>query len=811
MNRVLLKAFRGLVLAVVLSLLGVSFVSASGDPFRIGVLVDGPWSGNEGLRDLTIAEVRTLTDGEFEVEFPQESYLVGDWTLETAERLLERLLADPEVDVVVTWGLLASNTVCCYEHLPKPVIAPVVIDQELQGFPLSDGVSGVSNLSYVWLPDTLASDLVYFRRMIPFRQVAILLLGALLDAIPELPARTRQQLGETDMDFEYIPVRDSVDEALAGISPQTDAVYVWPLFHVSAPDYQRLIDRLNERRLPTFSALGGADLEMGMLASLGSEEFLPRLARRVAINLQRLLLGEDAGTIPVEFIMRERLRINMRTARLIDVSPSRHMMVEAEVLNEVPLVGIETRTLRSAVSESVRLNLDIAARLRAVDAGRQDVARSRSVFLPQIDLGTLGRQIDDDRALASLGLESERMLSASATLSQLIFSDPALADANIQQRLQEGRDADLEVLRLDIALGAATAYLNLLRAKSLVQVQRNNVELTRSNLELAQMRRSVGSANPAEVYRWESQIAIDRKELIDALGDQQVVEIELNRLMHRPLGERLLTQEVGVTDPGLLTGHYRFRGYTETARRYEVFTEFLVQDGLAAAPELAEIDAAIAAQQRLLQATKRAYWAPTLGLEATYEEILQRSGAGATIPSGFDLFPLPISDDTNWSVGVRATLPLFRGGARAADRIQADIELERLALARSSVAEKLEQRIRSAMANAWASFPGIELTEEAAGAAGKNLDLVSDAYARGAVSIIDLLDAQNATLNAEEQATNAVYDFLVDLMEAERANAHFQLLMTRQESTAWFDRLDSFFESRGIGADSLDFPSPREE
>ncbi len=773
---------------------------------RIGVLVDGPWIGNETLRSLTISELATLTEGEFEVEFPPQAYLVGDWTERTTERLVRQLLEDPEVDIVVTWGLLSSNAVCCYGELPKPVIAPVVIDRQLQGFPLTTTGSGIPNLSYVWLPNTLTSDLTYFREMIPFDRVVVLTNSALLEAVPQLPERSREQVRGTDLEIEWIPVGSSVGDTLEAIPEDTDAVYVWPLFHLSQADMQHLIDGLNARRLPTFSALGGVDLEMGMLASMGSDEFLPRLARRVALNIQRILLGEEAGSIPVEFLMRERLRVNMDTSRLIGVSPSWHMMVEADILNREPSAGVETRTLRSAVSEAVRLNMDLAVRLRGVESGEQDVRRSRSVFYPQIDVGGTGVRIDEDRAAASLGSQAETTWSAGATLTQLLFSDQALANAFVQSRLQEGRLSDYESLRLDIALDASTAYLNLLRAKSLVQVQRNNLELTRSNLELAEIRRSVGTADSSEVYRWESQIATDRKGLIDAMGAQQVLEILLNRIMHRPLGEVFRTEEVGATDPGLLTGHDRFRGYTETPRRYATFIEFMVQDGLGASPELAEIDAAIAAQERVLKAAKRAYWAPVLGLEATYEEILDRSGAGSTIPPGFELFPR--RDDTNWSIGFRASLPLFRGGARAADRLQAEIDLERLGLERSAVSERLEQRIRTAMANAWASFPGIELTQEAAEAAGKNLELVSDAYARGAVSIIDLLDAQNVAVNADLQATNAVYDFLIDLMEAERANTHFQLLMGPAESTAWFDQIDSYFESRGLPVDASNIPSP---
>ncbi len=66
-------------------------------------------------------------------------------------------------------------------------------------------------------------------------------------------------------------------------------------------------------------------------------------------------------------------------------------------------------------------------------------------------------------------------------------------------------------MRLDIAQQTATAYLNVLRAKTFERVQKDNLQLTRSNLELARVRRQIGVSGPAEVYRWESQMAIVRQ------------------------------------------------------------------------------------------------------------------------------------------------------------------------------------------------------------------------------------------------------------------------------------------------------------
>ena len=49
---------------------------------------------------------------------------------------------------------------------------------------------------------------------------------------------------------------------------------------------------------------------------------------------------------------------------------------------------------------------------------------------------------------------------------------------------------------------------------------------------------------------------------------------------------------------------------------------------------------------------------------------------------------------------------------------------------------------------------------------------------RGVVSIVDLLDAQNTALSADEDAENAVFTFLIDLMRVQRAVGRFDFFMT---------------------------------
>jgi outer membrane protein TolC len=139
-------------------------------------------------------------------------------------------------------------------------------------------------------------------------------------------------------------------------------------------------------------------------------------------------------------------------------------------------------------------------------------------------------------------------------------------------------------------------------------------------------------------------------------------------------------------------------------------------------------------------------------------------------------------------------LALFEGGARVAQTRQASAEVTRLTVEREAAAERIEQRVRSALHVMGASYASIDLSEDASAAAKSNFDLVSDAYARGAVTILDLLDAQNAFLVAELGAADAVYDFLVDLMEVQRAIGSFSFVITAEERELFLQRMDEYFE-----------------
>ncbi len=769
------------------------------DPCVIAVVLDSPWERNDELLATFEREILTLTAPQFNVSLPEAKRRVADATPDGVRGALDALLADPEVDIVLAAGPMAAASLGQRASLPKPVIGAFVFDPALHGLPVAtsaagERVSGRPNLSYVTLPNDLTEELRQLHRVAPFARLAVLAGAPLVDAVPGYDGLLQSALalsGPAGTAGEIVRVGDSAGEALAAIPAGIEAVYVMPLMHLPPGEFDRLARGLVRRRLPTFSYLGRSEVDAGLLMSLYPGNDFPRLGRRIAVHVQRLLRGEEAGALPVDFRRDRRLTLNVATARAVGIDPDWRLLTEAELLHDAPPAAARCLSLAAAAREAVAANLDLIADDRLVAAGRQIVRGARAARRPRVALSGATQQIDLDRARGSFGFVPAWTGAGTVGVSQVLYSDAVSANVEIEEHRQAGREYSRAERRLDVVHAAAVAYLDVLRAAAFERVQRENLTVTRSNLDLAQSRQRIGVARASEVIRWETQIAVNRRAVIETGARRRIAGVALNRLLNRPLEEPFGTVEAGLNDPGLLRTA-TFETYFGRALAFSRFRDFLAREALAASPELRQLDAAVAAAERAVLAARRALRRPQVEARGDVTAIGALEMGSLPIQP-----PLPdrLAGYLNWTAGVSASLPLFEGGARRAARTQADRELEEWRLRRRAAAERIEERVRSAAHLAGASFAGIELADAALDAARRNFDLVTDAYEQGVVPILDLLDAQQAALLAGLEAANAVYDHLIDQMAVQRALGRFRFFMNPEESAAFGARLRAHIET----------------
>jgi outer membrane protein TolC len=753
-------------------------------PLTFGSLLDPSASGDtERLLDLIQAEIVELLRRDTDLRFPDGKRRVSDWTAAGIRRELGALLADPEVDIVLVIGPVSTAALCCYDELPKPVFAPLGVDGEALGLPSKGDASGVKNLNYLSNPGASYRDLEMLTQLADFDVVYVLTDPGIYEVLEGLYERNQQALKPLGISSQPVPVVASAEEALEKLPPTTRAVYFTPLLRMSLPEKRKLIDGLNRRGVLTMSLLGREEVELGVLAGLRQPADFPRMARRIALNVQQALFGRDPGTFSITFERGDRLTLNMETARKIGFYPSWRLLADAIRINDEISTAI-TLTFSQAVLNALTANRRIAAAQRTVGAREQAVKEVRAGYLPRLEGSLDTSAINEERAI----FRAERNVSAGATLSQVIWSDPLATSIRVQRDLLGGTRQQLVEIELDVAAEAASAFLEVLRSENLERIARENLRRVEANLDLASNRVRVGYASPAEVYRWEVERANGRNSVIFAGRVFDSARARMNQLMYRPQEESFTAEQPDVEgDPYLVVANEELAPFYDNPRSFRIFRAFMVEDGLTNSPELRRLDAAISARERQLGQARRAFWSPTIGLQGDFDRVLAQDADRS--PTGF-LFP-----ENEWTVGLSVALPLYTGGERQATKSRTRQELDALQRDREELAQQIELRIRTSMFRIAASWNNIDLSREAALASQKNLDLVTDSYATGVVSIQDLLDAQNSTLTAKLRAANAIYDFLLDLVEVQRAVGRLEWFRAEENRDAWVQRIRDYFEA----------------
>jgi outer membrane protein len=811
MNRIML------ILALIAGTLPGTGVRTAAQParsLRIAIVADGPWERNESIRDLLQKGIREVVGKDAPVTFPHEKLLVGDWTLSGVRALDDRLLADPDVDMVLGMGLIASQDLATRGPLPKPVIAPVVIDVDRQHIPMRNGTSGVKNLNYLVYPTTFVRDLQIYRDIIPIRKLVNISSKPYEDVLP-VPAVSLVELGRRlGVEVTECFIGYSADEVLGRIPADADAVFLEPMLHLPPAEFKKLVRGFIARRLPSFSFFGEEQVRQGIMAS-ANPDIIPRLVRRIAMNVQRILSGEEPGSLAVAFTPGKRLTINMSTAYAVGVSPKWNTLLEAELVQiDTAVPGGISLTLAEAIRRSSEQNLEVQAKNRQVSAESNNIGIARASLLPSLDVGSTGLQIDPDRAQA--GAQPERSGSLDFSASQVILSEPAMANVSIQSSLQDSREQDLAITRLNTIVDGSSAYLNYLRARKIFYLLLDNLKLTRTNLELARVRQTTGAAGPEETLRWEVEIASLRKTAMDVQSQMNQALYALKQVLNIPLLYVVNVAEVSLDDPAMFISGGQLLGYLEDPLSFELLTDFLASEGVRLSPEMRQIDAVISAQERALTSARLSYILPTIAAFGRYSDRFYKS----EIVSPFQLPPVTsappagtpaeafiyqilgslspkLPGDRSWSFGVQLSLNLFNGFATKASEDRTSMILEQYRLQRASAETRVALRIRVEMEKAKASYFSIQQARLEQDAARKTLDIVTDSYSRGAVSILSLLDAQNSALRADQVAANALYDFFTDYISLERAIGEIDVLMTPPERQDLLERLGKHMAAAG--------------
>lgn len=703
---------------------------------KVGVLFDGNSEYNEEFLNLFKNEMNNLMDNNYLFEF--KSILNGGWNSSDIENNINTLLNNSEVDLILSLG--------------------VVSDSKIPQNPKKNIISPLKNVKI----DTKVVKL--FEKITNFKNIVIV-------ANKTFENTNFGKLNENTNTTVFITSSNDL------VLPEnTDAVLLLPQLNLSKEEFNKLNDLFISKKLPVFSVFGEQDVKNGILASIDIKDYLKTLARKTSLNIRNILLKEQISANQVELSLYTQLIINVETAEKINLNIDNEVLIESILINENKNNTNEIITLSKAVNESINKNLDIVIQHEVYNAEKETIKEAESNYYPKIELSSTGAIIDSDRAGASLGMYPERSLSIGLTVTQIIYAEKVYANVDIKKNLNKLTEYKIEQIKQDIALETAVLYINLLRAQINEKIQKQNIKLTQHHLNLAKTRQQLGIAGPGEIYRWESQLAMNKKNIIDAQSKIKLAQMYLNRLLHKPLETSLNVEEVTMKDSMLISNYIDLEKFFKNKQQLNALKEFLVKESFKNSNELKQLETAIETQKRYLLSIDKSYYHPIVALQGNASYRLLEGGAGAnyeiSLPPGMgEMFGglFPKTDDLEWSIGVKVSLPLFEGFATKSEENKNKKMLSKLLLEKQSAMEKIEQRVRSMVEKANSSYPAIKLTNDAKEAVVKSLNLVEDAYLKGFASTIDLIDIQNTLMTVNEATENAKYEFLIDLMEVQRA------------------------------------------
>ncbi|MFS4417875.1 TolC family protein [Maribacter sp. 2307ULW6-5] len=748
--------------------------------YSIGTLVDADTQDSRELMLRLQNEVRAVVGEDAIILFPDELQLSHDFDMATARENYDRLVSG-RADLIIVLGSLGNRVVQQQDTHAKPTILFGSVHSDFSSLLLERETSGVENLTYLMGVTSIERDLNTLKELSDFNKVGIAVQQGVARGLPmeETLGPVMAKIGAAYTLLPYTEVKD-IAENLQGL----DAVYLASGFFLTDEEVALLGQVFSEAGLASFTASGPKDVDLGIMATNKSSEDMEQLLRRIALTIEAFVNGAHLSEQKVFVDFTERLTINFNTMQKLGL-PIRYSLIEkTDFLGEIHnQLSEKTYTLLDIINDNLERNLFLRAEEKEVALTEQDIKVARSTYYPNLTANANFRNVDE--RIATAPLAPEFATNGNVQLSQTLFSEAANANINISKNLQKAQVATYNAAQLDGVLEASNLYFNALLSKVNLKIQNQNLQLTKENLRLAQQNFEAGQAGKSDMLRFQSQVAQNTQTMIEAVNQLDQAFISINQLLNRPVDT-----EIDIADAQLGAGVFERYNYGQLADLLDnpllkaPFVDFLIEEAKKNSPELEALDYSLKAVKRTINLNAYGRLLPTVALQGAFNQNFNQWGTGSMDPNPAN----------NYNVGVNISLPILNRFRNNIDKETALIQQEQLQLNRENIELALTASVSASVLNVINQISNIRLSEVSVKAAKESLELVQASYSEGAVSIIQLIDAQNNYLQAQLAQAGATYNFFLNTIQLERFMGYNFLLRTQEENDAFARRFTEFLD-----------------
>ena len=745
--------------------------------YNIGILIDKKVVELEPLLTQLKNEIRAVVGEDAVIHFPESSFLVNNFDLTLAEKNYGQLLND-DTDIILAFGVANNKVISEKAVHEKPTILFGAVNSDFSDIDFEKRTSGVKNLTYLIESESYLQDMTRFKELTNFKNLGIAIDAHFVDILP-LKELFDAEMKQLDASYKLIPFNnvDDITSNLEGI----DAIYLAGGFFLSNVEVQELAQLFIERKLPSFTVNGTDDVMAGIMATNQSKDNIDQFFRRVALSVEAYVNGARLSELPVYIEYEDRLTMNYNTAELVEVPIKYSLINETDFVGEFKnALSKKSYNLLNVVDQVLEKNLSLRSSEKDVEIAGQNIKSARSSYLPSLVASGSGTYIDKDLAEISGGQNPEFSTAGNLTLQQTIFSPAATANIGIQRDLEKAQQETYNAAELDLVFSAANAYFNTLILKTNAQIQLQNLNLTKRNLQIAQQNFDAGQSGKSDLLRFRSQMAQNTQAMVEAVNQLEQGFVSLNQVLNNPVG-----MEIDVENAELDRGIFEQYNYEQIAqllddpRLREPFINFLIEEATRNAPELKSLRHNLSATERNISLNSAGRILPTVALQGQYNRTFSRSGVGSEAPQGAMLL------DDNYNMGLNVSIPIINSNKTNIERQTAIIQKQQLEINRDNSELNIAANVRSGVLDLVNQISNIQLSTVSEATAKEALELTQVSYSNGAVNIVQLLDAQNNYLSAQVARANATYNYLINSLQLER-NLGYYFLLNSQESNDQF-------------------------
>jgi len=398
-----------------------------------------------------------------------------------------------------------------------------------------------------------------------------------------------------------------------------------------------------------------------------------------------------------------------------------------------PAAPVERLTLEQAIERAIKVmppTIQAEGNVRAAEAGERSALGS---YLPRLS-ASAGTSLSPGTRVGSgvgttIGSGINDSYRAGLSLSYDIFTGGRRGAEKAQAEAQTANaEAGLIEQTHAVTLSTRQAFYDVLRADETIRAAESRAARAREAYDAAAQRQRLGTATQSDVLRAQIEVNAAREAMLTASTQKTNAMYALGRL-------------VGANGPVAAEGQIALEPEPLSLSSDEV-----VRLAVEKSPAVLASRANAVAADKGVDAAKSQYL-PSLSLSAGYDW----ANRNAALTGG----------DTNWSLGVGLSFPIFNGFQREESVERARIQ-EEVARALASDAERLARaNAQSALANLTLAEERIRINADAVEAAREDLRVNRERYSVGASTILDVLTSQSSLVEAENALIGARYDYQI--------------------------------------------------